>query len=248
MIKSIIIDNDPDCVELVRGLLTAYCPQVDVVLSCSTIKEAVAGINELQPQLLFLDIELNDENGFDLFKFFPKPKFQVIFTTSHAEFAVKAIKSSCLDFILKPVDPAELVEAVNRVNLSAAIDTNIPVLIDNLQNQQKKVTRLVIPSQNNYTVVDIKDITCLEGDGRYTTIYTIDGQKTVVTTNLGEYEHMLDKDIFYRAHKSFMVNINFVQKFMKNESIAILPNNVQAAVSTRKKDEFLKMLFQGKQD
>lgn len=241
MIKSVIIDDDPHCIKLVGDLLKIYCPEVTVLTTCNRIEQAVEAINKHKPDLVFLDIELNGEFGFDLFKFFPQAKFQVIFTTSHQEYAIKAIKSACLDFILKPVDPVELVEAVKKIKINNPINGNLNVLTENIDGNTSKLRRIAISTQNDFSFVEVSTIIGLEGDGKYTTFHTTTGEIVVSSENLGEYEKMLGGEDFFRCHKSWIINLKYAKKFLKEEHTILMTNGMKIIVSTRKKESFLRL-------
>lgn len=241
MIKSIIIDDDPHCINLIEALLKIHCPNVEVLSTCINIEQAVEMIKTHKPNLVFLDIELNGEFGFDLFKHFPATTFQVIFTTSHQEYALRAIKSSCLDFILKPIDPIELIESVKKVNIHKEIDKNIPLLLDNINNNTQKLKRIAISSLTDYKFLEIDDIIGLEGDGKYTTFFTNTNEKIISSENLGVYEKMLDGDVFFRCHKSYIINLKYAQKFSKDDNTVLMSNGMKVAVSTRKKEHLLRL-------
>lgn len=243
MIKGIIIDNDIACIDLLDGLISSYCKNIEILAKSRSIKDAVISINEFNPQVVFLDIELDNELGFDLFKYFSAPNFQVIFTTSHEKFALRAIRSSCLDYILKPIDIAELVNAVSKLDKVINTSDNekkINALINNTDIKTNNLTKLAIPSSNSVTLIDISEIVCLEGDWRYTTLYTISGDKIVSSKNIGEYETLLGDD-FFRCHKSWIVNLKYTKKLLKSDGQIQLSNGMLIEISTRKKEVFLKL-------
>ena len=243
MFKAIIIDNDPACIELLEGLISTYCKNIDVCASVTSIKSAVISINEYKPQVVFLDIELNNELGFELFKYFTSPDFQVIFTTSHEKFAIRAIRSSCLDYILKPIDEVELINAVSKLDkIFNAVDNEkkVTALVNNTSALNNPLTKLAIPSSNNVMLVNVDEIICLEGDKRYTTLYILSGDKIVSSKNIGEFENILDGN-FFRCHKSWIVNLKFAKKLLKNDGQIQLSNDMLIDVSARKKEEFLKL-------
>jgi two-component system, LytTR family, response regulator len=243
MIKAIIVDNDVACISLLDGILKDYCKNIQVCAQVTSIKEAVTAINEFEPHVIFLDIELDNELGFDLFKYFSSPNFQVIFTTSHEKFALRAIRSSCLDYILKPIDAAELVNAVsklNRVMNATDNEKKINALVSNTDSNNSHLTKLAVPSSNSVMLINVNEIICLEGDMRYTTLYIENGDKIVSSKNIGEYENLLDST-FFRCHKSWIVNLKFAKRLLKNDGQIQLSNDMLIDISTRKKDEFLKL-------
>ncbi len=241
MIKSIIIDDDESCIKLVEKLLNIYCPEVEVLATCNSIGDAVEKINKLKPDLILLDIELSGESGFDLFNFFIKPEFKVIFTTSYEKFAIQAIKSSCLDFILKPVDPKELVLAINKMKETSINNNGIPVLLNNISNPQKIVKRITVPSINEFIFIDVNQIICLEGEAKYTTIYTTAGKKIIASKNIGEYEEILNDTEFFRCHKGWIINLKYATKLIKTSNQIVMENGAIVPVSVRKRDDLVKL-------
>jgi two-component system LytT family response regulator len=241
--KCVIIDDDLGCIEALNGIISNYCPQLDMVGSANTIDEGVRLINAMKPQLVFLDVEIHDRLGFDLFRFFPKPDFEVVFTTAHEKYALKAIKSSCYDYLLKPILIEELVNVVTRLESENGIRSseNLNVLLSNLESQERVLHKIAIPSTNGYSFVQIDDIVLMEGDGKYTKINTVSGQKYLSTKNIGEFESLLPSDHFFRTHKSWLVNLHYLLNYDKGSSRLYLQGDLIAEVSLRKKEEFMKL-------
>lgn len=241
--NSIVVDDDVNCITALSGIIKSYCPKLNVLGNANNITDAVKLINATKPQLVFLDVEIGEEMGFDLFKYFPSPEFEVIFTTAHEKYALKAIKSSCYDFLLKPVNIEELVAVVSKLELEKKADSkqNVDVLLDNLKTKDHSLKKIAIPSNEGYVFIDVADIISLEADGKYTKITADKGIKSLSTKNIGEFEELLDPTFFFRTHKSWVVNLNHIRKFLKNESQVLLSNNTLADVSSRKKEEFLKL-------
>ncbi len=241
--KCVIIDDDLGCIDALNGIISNYCPQLDMVGSANTIDEGVRLINAMKPQLVFLDVEIHDRLGFDLFRFFPKPDFEVVFTTAHEKYALKAIKSSCYDYLLKPVLIEELVNVVTRLESENGLrnSENLNVLLSNLESQERVLHKIAIPSTNGYSFVQIDDIVLMEGDGKYTKINTVSGQKYLSTKNIGEFESLLPSDHFFRTHKSWLVNLHYLLNYDKGSSRLYLQGDLVAEVSLRKKEEFMKL-------
>jgi two-component system, LytTR family, response regulator len=247
MYKCIIVDNDVACIDLLETLLAQYCKQIVVCAKVKTIQEAVLKINEFNPEVVFLDIKLNAEMGFDLFKFFSAPHFQVIFTTSYEKYALRAMKLACLDYILKPVDAAELVNAVSKLDKIFNVSDNqkrISALINNSEDKDNKITKLAIPSLNSIILINIDDIICLEADAKYTKLYLNNNESILSSKNIGEYESMFDEN-FFRCHKSWIVNLKFAKKFLKSDGQIELSNGMLIDLSTRKKEEFFSLFAKG---
>ncbi len=241
----IIVDDDPNCIKALNGLIQEYLPNVKVMGTAKNLKEAVQLINSHEPDAVFLDVEIQDESGFDLFKFIPSPEFEVIFTTAHEKYALKAIKSSCFDFLLKPIDIEELMNTMSRLNSrlksNHQIKERASVLLKNVDEQSKKVSRIAIPTSDEMVFVETDRIMYLEGDAKYTKIHTVDDKDFLSSKNIGEFEEFLDDEVFFRCHRSWIVNLNFINKFHKSDSQIELNNGHLIDVSTRKKEAFMKL-------
>lgn len=243
----VIIDDENSCIQALSGIIKQYCPQLTILGMANNIADAVKLINSTRPQIVFLDVEINNEMGFDLFKFFSAPYFEVVFTTAHEKYALKAIKSSCYDFLLKPIAISELVNVVSKLESEKRQSGagNVNVLLDNLNSKDHQLQKIAIPSNDGYTFISVSDIISLEADGKYTKITAKGGVNSLSTKNIGEFEEMLDHSIFFRTHKSWIINLEHVKKFLKADSRVQMSNNVVADVSTRKKDDFLKLFSKG---
>lgn len=243
----VIVDDENSCVQALSGIIKQYCPQLSIVGTANNIGEAVKIINSKNPQLVFLDVEINNEMGFDLFQYFSAPDFEVVFTTAHEKYALKAIKSSCYDFLLKPIVIQELVSVVSKLEKekSKAGPGNVNVLLDNIKSKDHQIHKMAIPSSDGYVFINVDEIISLEADGKYTKITTNTGVNSLSTKNIGEFEEMLDQSTFFRTHKSWIINLNHVKKFMKADSRVVMSNDIIADVSTRKKDDFLKLFDKG---
>lgn len=239
----VIVDDEMNCVDALSGILNSYCPQLMVLGSANNISDAVKLINTQKPKLVFLDVEIGSEMGFDLFQYFPSPNFEVVFTTAHEKYALKAIKSSCYDFLLKPVNIQEVIAVVTKLEneRNTGQGQNVNVLLDNLKAKDNFLKKIAIPSNDGYSIINIDEIISLEADGKYTKIITNGGLRSLSTKNIGEFEELLNPELFFRTHKSWIVNVNHIKKFLKNESQVLLSNETLADVSSRKKDEFLKL-------
>lgn len=239
----VIVDDEMNCVDALSGIIKNYCPQLEVLGNANTISDAVKLINTQKPQLVFLDVEIGSEMGFDLFQYFPSPNFEVIFTTAHEKYALKAIKSSCYDFLLKPVNIQEVIAVVTKLENEkrSGQNQNVNVLLDNLKAKDHFLKKIAIPSTEGYSIINIDEIISLEADGKYTKITTDGGLRSLSTKNIGEFDELLNPELFFRTHKSWIVNVNHIKKFLKNESQVLLSNDTLADVSSRKKDEFLKL-------
>jgi two-component system, LytTR family, response regulator len=243
MINCVIVDDDAQCIQVLSAIINEYCPQLKITGTASSINDAVKLINLRKPQLVFLDVEIHDELGFDLFKFFSHPDFEVVFTTAHEKYALKAIKSSCFDFLMKPVNASEVVNVVSKLEKEKKKERekNVDVLISNLKEGDQVLKKIAVPSSEGYNFIGTNEILSLEADGKYTKITTLSGLKSLSTKNIGEFEELLDPSIFYRTHKSWIVNLNHIRKFLKDTNQLLLSDDSLADVSSRKREDFLRL-------
>lgn len=241
----ILVDDDIHCITALDGMIRRFVPQMHICGTARTIQDAISLINAQAIDLVFLDIEMQQESGFDLFSYIPRPRFEVIFTTAHEKYAMKAIRSSCFDYLLKPVDAQELISAIsrweNQKKNSSDTAQRASVLLENLKNSPAQLQKMALPVKDEIVFISVADIICLEGDAKYTTLNLRNGQKLVSSRNIGEFEELIDPSAFFRCHRSWIVNLKDVVKFLKNDNQLLLTNQLYAEVSTRKKDEFLRL-------
>jgi len=241
--KSVIVDDNELAIKSLEGLVKHFCANVAVVGRSQTIKDAVVLINELKPDLVFLDVEMNNETGFDLFSFFPSPEFIVIFTTSHEKYAVKAFKTDCFDYLVKPINAAELVSSMNRIERElGAILNSQRNQIGSGKTEQKgpETKKIAFISNKGYSFVEEANVVYFNADGKYTKILTDKKEIFTSSKNIGEIEPTLS-DNFFRCHKSWIINLKYVSSFNKDSDQVILLDGLVIDVSSRKKDEFLKL-------
>jgi two-component system, LytTR family, response regulator len=239
----VIIDDDNGCIKTLSEIIKKYCPQLEIIESVNGISDAVNLLNKTVPDLVFLDVEMKNEVGFDLFKFFPSPNFKVVFTTAHEKYALKAIKSSCFDFLLKPIVVEEIIQVVRKLEIEKKedLEKNVRVLLENINSKDGNIKKIAIPCADGLSFWDMDEIVCLEADGKYTKITAKNKVISLSSKNIGEFEEILDSEIFFRTHKSWIINLSYVKKFLKAENKVLLLNDLAADVSSRKKEEFLKL-------
>lgn len=243
MLKAIIIDDEEKAQKNLFNLLKEYCDNVEVMAMESSIEEGIERIDKLKPDLVFLDIEMDNETGFDLLKHYPEPAFHVIFVTAHDEYAIRAFKHSAVDYLLKPVDIDELTEAVTRleskVNVKPA-ESNIDFLLSQLANPSKELDKLILPSMESLLFVNVEDIVRCESIDNYTNFHMASGKVHLVSKNIKHYEDILQDTHFFRVHRSHLININFIKEYHRGEGgYLTLTNGEQVPVSRRKKIAFL---------
>ncbi|MEO0896268.1 MAG: LytTR family DNA-binding domain-containing protein [Bacteroidota bacterium] len=249
MIKAVLVEDEKNSQELISGLITEYCDGVEVVGIAGSVAEALGTIKDKEPDLLFLDIELPDGDGFQVLEKAEKREFDVIFITAYNQYATKAFKFSATDYLLKPVDIDELQEAVKRVlekrestpreEQSARLDA----LIQNLKHLQAPLKRIVLPTSNGFTVVNPDDIIRCESDRNYTFIFLKDGRKILVSRTIKEYDEMLSDYNFFRIHQSHLINLTYLKNYTRGRGGYVeLTDGSVLDVSARRKSEFLKRM------
>ncbi len=243
MIKTLIIDDEINGRNILKRFIEKYAEGVEVIGEAESVKTGVDAIKKLNPDLVLLDIQMQDGTGFDLLEQFDEKNFEVIFVTSFDHYAIKAFKFSAVDYILKPVDPDNLVEAIERVkNLDSKdeLGSKIDVLISNINSLEK----IALPSSDGIRFVKIQDVVRCESDNNYTMFYLINKEKVLVSKTLKEYEVMLSGVNFYRIHKSHLVNLKYITKYVPGEGgYVILEDGSHADVSRRKKEGLMKLLM-----
>lgn len=249
MIKSIIIDDEQHCTDRLSRLLKQHCAgTVDIIGSFSSVEEGVKGIKLLQPQLVFLDVQIHDKTGFDLLQLLPEKRFDIIFTTAFEKYAVQAFRFSAIDYLLKPVDAADLTDAVSKLSAKKSpneFSRKIENLLENI-DQLKQYTppkKILVPTINGFELLPIIDIIRCQSDINYTTIFMKDKQKLVVAKTLKEFEEMLEEYNFFRVHNSHVVNLAYVKNYNKGKGGSInMIDGTEIEVSTRRKDDFIKKM------
>jgi two-component system LytT family response regulator len=245
MIKAMIVDDEPYCCEALSILLERYCPQIEVTGVYHSGAQALEPIRGQKPQLLFLDIEMPRMNGFELLEKIKDQNFQLIFTTSYDQYAIKAIRFSALDYLLKPIDREELQLSVRKVEqrLQAPLPQQIDLLFQRLQNPVNLFTRIAIPTMEGLQMVAVDQIVHCISDSNYTILTLKDRQKIVASRTLKEIEELLEEHPFLRVHHSHLVNLNEVDKYVKGEGgYLVMSDGASINVSRSRKEGLLKKL------
>lgn len=246
MITAIIVDDEQKGRESLKLLINEYCPKVEILALSSNVSDAYNNIMKLNPDLVFLDIQMKDETGFDLLKKFDKVGFEVIITTAHSNYATTAIKYSAIDYLLKPIDVAELQDAVARVEEkknTPDILQRLGNLIENVKVSSVEEYKLAIPSSDGLMFIKASDIVYCEAEGNYTTFNLKNGKKYIVSKTLKEYENILNYHQFFRIHHSYLVNLKEIVKYTRGEGgFVTMSNGINLDVSKRKKESFLERI------
>lgn len=242
-LKAIIIDDEHDAVNFIFSIIGEYCPDLEVVGKAYNVNEGVQRINETKPDLVFLDVEMPHGTGFDLLSYFPGKEFDVIFITAFNHYAIKAIKFSAVDYILKPINIKEFIEAVNRVILKRTSspfqgNENIKILMENLRSGLP--SRLVIPTSDGMEYLNPKDIIRIEADRSYSWFFIAGNRKMLVSKHLKEFQELLNDRYFFRSHNSHLINLKYVRKYVRREGGYIeMQDGSQIPISRNRKDLFL---------
>jgi two-component system LytT family response regulator len=245
MIRSVLIDDELKSRESLKILLTDFCENVEVAATCQNIAEGIEAIQQYKPDVVFLDIQMQRETGFDLLSKVKPVDFEVIFTTAHSEYAIKAFKFSAIDYLLKPIDIEELKRALYKVErkMNGNISDRLEQLIHNLKPSSNQNFKLALPTSDGLVFVRIDDIIYCEASSNYTVIYTNDGKKHVISRTLKEYEDLLAEHNFFRIHNSHLINLGSIKKYVRGDGgYVIMNNDVSLDVSKRKKEAFLSRL------
>jgi two-component system LytT family response regulator len=247
MLRTIIIDDEPNARQLISNVLELYCPQVEVVGQAHNVESGIELIRRENPELVLLDIQMPDGSGFDLLKKIGEIDFSFIFITAYEHYAIKAIKLSALDYLLKPINTNELIDSIEKAQLSQVNMDEIKTKLENYHNninQQNREKRLTLNTTDSVYSIKIKDITYCKSDKNYTDIHLLKGKKLLVSKTLKDFELLLSDYGFFRVHQSYLVNMNYVSYYEKEGlgGNAILENEASIPVSSRKKEGFLKFL------
>lgn len=244
MKKALIIDDEQRTRELIAKMIESFDLGIEAIPGGENVKSGLEAIASIQPDLVFLDIQMPDGTGFDLLKAVPEKNFEVIFITAHEEFAIKAIKFSALDYILKPVDPEELRAAVERALEAINSEVSEPqfeALQNNIQPNQKR--RLVLKTQESVHVVDLDQIIRCEADRNYTSFFLKEGRKILVSRTLKDYETLLTGHNFLRVQQSHLINLNYVDRYDKgNGGAVVMKDGSEVPLSPAKRDIFFQIL------
>jgi two-component system LytT family response regulator len=238
--KAVIIDDEPKLREVLAIKLNKNCIDIDVVSKASNAEEGYEAILNHKPQIVFLDIAMPGETGFDMLSRFDVIDFEIIFVTGYNEYGLDALKISAVDYLLKPVKTEDLVNAVNKAKIKIEKSTKLEKyenLIFNLNHFGDQKTKLTIPGSDGYEFVAVEDIIRCEGWQKYTKIILSNGETIVSSYNLGVFKEMLLKYDFYETHKSHIINKTHILKYLK-EGYVIMSDDSQVPVSRRKKDDF----------
>lgn len=240
-----IIDDEYDARESLKMLIGTLCPDVEICGEADSVRQGYAMIRQTNPEGVLLDISMEDGTGFDLLDKFPKTTFQVIFTTAHDDFALKAFRYHALDYLLKPINPVDLAQSIDRVKntLPEDFSTRISNLLESTRTGELR--KLTLTSQEGMIFLRLDQIAHLESEGSYTTFYLLNQERHVVSRPMKEFEDILPPNEFFKLHQSHLVNLSLVKKVLREEGgYALMENGCKVPIARRRKEEFLEVMRQ----
>ena len=244
MLKAVVVEDEKTSRETLIGYITKYCDNVKVVGEANDVKTGLLIIKKLQPDIVYLDIEMPFGNGFDLLEQVPVINFETIFVTAYSDYAIKAFNSSAAFYLLKPVDIDELVSSTESVGKRVIAKKNTKhtnVLLENIQSENKQLQKIVLPTMDGFEIVKVNEIIRCKADNNYTEIYLLNGKKHIISKTLKFYEDLLKEMDFVRVHKTHLVNIQYVKKYTKGKGgFATMQDGSEVEVSSSKKENFMK--------
>ena len=246
MIRAIIVEDEEKARSNLMQILSEYCSNVEVVDAQDNVKSGVQAIQQHSPDLVFLDVHMQGETGFDLLEQIGSIDFEIIFTTAHNEYAVKAFKFSAIDYLLKPVDIDELINAVKKAGDKIKHDATkerYELVIENLKGQKSTFNKIALPTAEGLIFVQVAEIIRCESEDNYTHFFLKDGERILVSKTIKYFEELLTDQDFFRVHQSHLININHIKEYHKGEGgYAIMSDDSAVIVSRRKKEAFLTKL------
>ena len=245
MINAIIIDDESHSRRTLMMMLKDYCPEVNVIAQAGEAESGLAAIQKLNPDLVFLDIEMPNMNGFEVLEKMPQINFEIIFTTSYDQYAIKAIRFSALDYLLKPVDREELLRAVQKVTMrrQSCLPQQLEILLQKLHQPVSPVQKIALPTMEGLQMVAVNSIIRCESESNYSIFFLKDKPKMTVSRPLKEIEEILEEYSFIRVHNSHLVSLNEIDKYVKGEGgYLVMSDGTNIDVSRTKKDALLQKL------
>ena len=247
MIRAVVIDDEKLARDVICNYLAEYCPDVEIVAEASSVKTGYAAIQKTTPDLIFLDVEMPDGQGFDILNMFEKIDFKIVFVTAYSEYAIKAFRFSAVDYLLKPVKIDELVDAVARVRSAGPAGINTEIinsLLNNLRSNSPRQSTLIIPNIKGFEVLRVSEIIMCQADGYCTNFHLSGSRKVVSSKTLKHFDGLLEDQNFLRVHHSYLVNLDHVTGYTRQGEI-LLSEGLKAFLGDSYKTEFVRR-FTGK--
>ena len=248
MIKAIVVDDEPYCCETITTLLEDS-PEMEVVAVCYNATDALSAIKKYLPDVVFLDVEMPKMNAFEMLEQLPSVNFEIIFTTSYDQYALKAIRFSAIDYLLKPIDSEELQNAVQKVIHRSLKPTTqqLEILMQKIHHPSTPINKIAMPTMEGLQMIAVDSIISCESDSNYTILQLKNNKKLIVSRTLKDIEELLEDHSFIRVHRCYIANVNEVEKYVKGEGgYLVMSNGSTVEVSRSKKDILMKRLQPGK--
>ena len=247
-LKAVLVDDEASSLRTLKFELETYCDNIEIMEIYQDPVKAVTGIESLQPDVVFLDIEMPVLNGFDVLKSFNQINFDVIFVTAYDEFAIRAFDFNAVDYLLKPVLKTKLIQSVKKIaerKQHSFDQKQLNALMQNINRSQEKpsLESIAIPTQEGFELVHVDEIMYLLAESNYTWVYLVNDQKYLVSKTLKEVSGMINRDHYFRSHKSYFVNLNYVRKYVRGRGgYLVLKNNLHIPVSRNQRSELMEVL------
>lgn len=242
MLKAIIVDDEVSCTDVLHWQLDTYCPAVNVLCECHSPEDAIEKIKSLQPDVVFLDIEMPGMNAFEMLNLLKPFTFEVIFTTAYNQFAVRAFKENAADYLLKPIEKSDLILAVDKLLNKENINSQqkMETLLQLFKEQLKVNKKIALPTQDGMTFINVDQIVRVESDSNYSFVHLANGDNVCITKTLKQIEESLEGQPFYRVHQSHLVNLNHIVKYQKDGGgYLVMTDKTTINVARQRKDGFM---------
>lgn len=244
MLTVVIIDDESKARQALSASITSFCPDIKIIGEADGVHSGLKMLEQVEPDVVFLDIQMNDGTGFDLLDRIPKLKFKVVFATAYDQFALKAFKYHAFDYLVKPIDPDDLqvlCHKLKKVEANQLSPQSISALLETMRS--KNIENIALSTSEGIIFLKLKDIIRLESSGNYTIFYTGDKEKVMVSRTLGEFLDILPEDTFFRTHQSHVVNLYQVKKMLREDGgYALMSDGAKVSISRRRKEDFLEKL------
>lgn len=245
MIHAIIIDDIEQARITLKKDLETYAPEVVVIGEASGVLDGAKLLKKVKPDVLFLDIQMQDGSGFDLLDILSDIHFNIIFITASDAYAIKAFQYAAINYLVKPVDPDKLIASIEQLKTRRTNEfEKYKLLNDSLKSNTKNQTKLALNTQEKIHIVNIADVIRCESDGNYTEFYFTQHKKILVTKTMKDFEEILTRHGFYRVHQSHLINTKFIKEFIKTDDVLLMEDDTQIPVSSRRRADVIKMLEQ----
>jgi two-component system, LytTR family, response regulator len=246
MIRCILIDDESNSLEMMEWLLQTYCPEVQILAQCNSAEAGIKAISELQPDVIFLDIEMPHMNGFDMLEQFDRLNFDVVFCTAYDQFALKAFRYSALNYLLKPIDPDDLKATIQRIaeKQHAPSREQIDLLLQTMKQNLPRATppRIALTTSDGLIFVATQDILYCEAESNYTKVVLANNRKILVAKVLKEIDDALSGEDFFRIHNSFLINVNHIKRFVRGDGgYVVMDDDTAITISRSRRQAFMDM-------